>query len=102
MTIEAFDTLFWFQLNYPSELGGNFPSTYRDIVFEGFKVDAVGTFLDAHAPAAAPLRDVTLKDIVVRSAKVPFVLENVEQLRLENVVLGGQRLDGTLGSQPAP
>lgn len=100
MTVEAFDTLFWFQLNYPGELGGNFPSTYRDIVFEDFRVDTVGTFFEAHAPASAPLRDVTLKDVTVQAAKVPLVLENVEDLRLDNVVLGGQRLDGQLKSTP--
>jgi polygalacturonase len=99
MTIEAFDTLFWFQLNYPSDLGGNFPATYRDIVFEGIKVDTVGTFFEAHAPAAAPLQGVVLRDIAVKSAKVPWVLENVEALHLENVVLGGQRLDATLTSK---
>ena len=97
-TVESFDTLFWFQLNYPGELGGNFPSTYRDIVFEDFKVDRVGTFFDAHAPAQAPLRDVTLRNIVVREAKTPLVLENVEELRFDNVVLGTQRLDGRLKS----
>jgi polygalacturonase len=99
MTIEAFDTLFWFQLNYPSDLGGNFPATYRDIVFEDFKVETVGTFFEAHAPAGAPLEDVILRDIAVTSAKVPWVLENVEGLRLDNVVLGGQRLDATLSSK---
>ncbi|HEY8572697.1 glycoside hydrolase family 28 protein [Phenylobacterium sp.] len=99
MTIEAFDTLFWFQLNYPGELGGNFPSTYRDIVFEDFRVERVGTFFDAHAPANAPLKDVTLRNIRVGEAKTPLVLENVEELRLENVVLGAQRMDGFVKSQ---
>ncbi len=32
--VEAFDNLFWFQLNYPSELGGHFPATYRYCVRE--------------------------------------------------------------------
>jgi len=33
-TVGSFARLFWFQLDYPGELGGNFPSTYRDIAFE--------------------------------------------------------------------
>ncbi|ACG78871.1 exo-poly-alpha-D-galacturonosidase [Phenylobacterium zucineum HLK1] len=99
MTVEDFGTLFWFQLNYPGELGGNFPSTYRDIVFENFKVGGAGTFFEAHAPAQAPLKDVVLRNIVVREAKVPWVLENVERLTLESVVLGGQRFDGELKAQ---
>ena len=53
--VGSFDRLFWFQLNYPGELGGKFPSTYRDIVFEDFKVGDVGTLFEGHAPPEAPL-----------------------------------------------
>ena len=98
---DSFNTLIWFQLNYPGELGGNVPATYRDIVFERFTVEAVDTVFEAHAPAAAPLREVVLRDIVVKAAKTPLVLENVAELRLENVAIGGQRLDGALASGPA-
>ena len=101
MTVEEFDTLFWFQLNYPGELGGNFPATYRDILFEDFTVERVGVFFEARAPAGAPLRDVVLRNIAVREARTPLVLENVADLRLENVSLGGQRIDGALRSLAA-
>jgi len=101
-TVESYDTLFWFQLNYPGGLGGAFPSTYRDIVFEDFTVDRVGTFFEADAPASAPLKDVTLRNIVVRDAKVPLMLANVEALRLQNVTLGVQHLDGQLRSFGPP
>jgi polygalacturonase len=90
--VASFDTLFWFQLNYPGELGGNFPSTYRDIVFEDFRVKNVGTFFEAHAPAQAPLRGVTIRNVSVESIKKDFVLENVEGLRLENVTVAGKPL----------
>jgi hypothetical protein len=56
-------------------------------------------FAAARAPADAPLQDVRLRNIVVGEAKTPLVLENVERLRLEGVVLGGQRLQGELRSQ---
>jgi polygalacturonase len=95
-TVEAFENLFWFQLNYPGLLGGGHPSTYRDIVFEDFTVERAGTVLDADAPAAAPLRDVTLRNITIEKADRTFVLRNVEGLKLENVVIGGQRVDGRL------
>lgn len=91
--VGSFGTLLWFQLDYPSELGGHFPSTWRDIVFEGFRVEAVGTLLDAHAPEAAPLRDVTLRDVTVASADRLLVLENVEGLRLVDVRVAGERID---------
>ena len=53
--VESFETLFWFQLDYPGELGGHFPVPYRNIVFENFEVADVGTLFEAHAPRAAPL-----------------------------------------------
>ncbi|HEY0171531.1 MAG TPA: glycoside hydrolase family 28 protein [Pyrinomonadaceae bacterium] len=95
-TVEAFDNLFWFQLDYPGQLGGNYPSTYRDIVFENFTVERAGTVFNGDAPAAAPLRDVTLRNVNVKQADRTFVLKNVEGLKLENVVIGGQRVDGRL------
>ena len=95
-TVEEFENLFWFQLDYPGQLGGNFPSTYRDIVFENFTVERAGTVFNGDAPAAAPLRDVTLRNINIKQADRTFVLKNVEGLRLENVTIGGQRVDGRL------
>ena len=95
-TVGEFETLFWFQLDYPGLLGGGHPSTYRDIIFENFTVERAGTVFDANAPAAAPLRDVTLRNVTIEQADRTFILKNVESLRLEDVVIGGQRVDGTL------
>jgi len=92
MTVESFDTLFWFQLNYPGLLGGGHPATYRDIVFENFTVERAGTVFDAHAPAEAPLRGVILRNIAIKQADKRFVLENVEDLKLENVTIAGERV----------
>jgi polygalacturonase len=101
--VGSFERLFWFQLNYPSQLGGNFPSTYRDIVFEDFEVGDVGTLFEAHAPAEAPLRDVLVRDVSVSSAGQHVVLENVEGLRFENVTVAGQPVPApTAGISPRP
>ena len=91
--VGSFKTLFWFQLDYPSELGGHFPARYRDIVFENFEVADVGTLLEVHAPREAPLTDVILRDVRVASAKTPLVLENVERLTFDRVTVGGKPLD---------
>jgi polygalacturonase len=91
--VGSFRTLFWFQLDYPSELGGHFPARYRRIVFESFDVADVGTLLEVHAPKDAPLTDVLLRDVRVASAKTPLVLENVERLTLDRVTVGGKPLD---------
>lgn len=95
-TVESFDNLFWFQLDYPGQLGGNFPATYRDIVFENFKVERAGTIFNGDAPAAAPLRNVTLRNITIKQADKTFILKNVEGLRLENVTVGGKRIDNEI------
>lgn len=96
MTVESFENLFWFQLDYPGLLGGGHPATYRDIVFENFNVEHAGTVFDAHAPSIAPLQDVTLRNITIQKAEKTFVLENVEGLKLENVVIGDQTVNGRL------
>lgn len=94
--VGSFDTLFWFQLNYPSKLGGNFPATYRDIVFENLTVDSVKIVFEAHAPKVSPLTDVLFKNIQIASAETPFVVENAVDLEFENVRIGDQTLDGKL------
>jgi hypothetical protein len=92
--VGSFETLFWFQLDYPGELGGRFPARYRDIAFENFEVGDVGTLLEIHAPAEAPLTDVRLSDVRVASVRKPVVAENVERLVFENVRVGGQPVAG--------
>ena len=89
-TVGSFERLFWFQLNYPGELGGNFPATYRDVVFEDFEVENVGTLFEAHAPAQAPLREVILRNVAVAAAKKTVILEHVEGLRFQGVTVAGR------------
>jgi len=99
MQVEAFDQLFWFQLDYPSELGGNFPPTYRDIVFENISVEKANTVLEVHAPQGHPLQKVTFRNVEIKEAETPFVLENAEDLVFENLVINGERIDGHLSWQ---
>lgn len=101
-TVESFDNFIWFQLDYPGQLGGNFPSTYRDVVFENITVEKAGTVFDGDAPVAAPLRGVILRNITIKEAGRTFVLKNVEGLTLENVTIGDQRIDGRLDWRKAP
>lgn len=91
--VGSFQRLFWFQLNYPGELGGNFPSTYRDIVFEDFEVGDVGTLFEAHAPSQAPLVGVVVRNVAVASAKEITILENVHDLRFDGVTVAGRPVE---------
>jgi polygalacturonase len=88
--VGSFKRLFWFQLNYPGELGGNFPATYRDVVFEDFEVGDVGTLFEAHAPPEAPLRDVRLINVAVASAEETVIIENVQGLDFHDVTVAGR------------
>jgi polygalacturonase len=96
MTVGSYKNLFWFQLDYPGLMGGGHPATYRDIVFEDFTVEHAGTVLEVHAPREMPLRDVLLRNVRVKAAQRSLILENVEDLVLENVTIGDQRIDGRL------
>ncbi len=96
MTIESFDQLFWFQLNYPGELGGNYPTVYRDLVFEDITVESTGSVLEVYAPEGYPLQDVTLRNITIKKAEDLFVLDNVQNLVFDNVEINGNRVDGQL------
>ncbi|WP_346838670.1 glycoside hydrolase family 28 protein [Microbulbifer sp. SAOS-129_SWC] len=96
LQVESFKNLFWFQLNYPGELGGFFPATYRDIVFENIHAKSVGTFLEVHAPAAAPLRNVQFRNIRVDRVETPLVVENAVNVKFDGVELGRQTIDGVL------
>lgn len=96
MRVESFDSLFWFQLDYPSQLGGYFPATYRDIVFENIVVEKAGTVLEVHAPEGHPLNNVIFRNVEVKAADNTFVLENAENLEFENLQINGDRVDGKL------
>ncbi len=102
--VESFDTLFWFQLNYPSQLGGNFPATYQDIVFENITAKNIGLVWDMHAPASSPLKNVLFKNVSIQQAQRLFDVENAENIQFESVTIGApegsgrdpQILSGTL------
>lgn len=96
MKIAEFDELFWFQLNYPGVLEGGHPSIYRDIVFENIQVEKAGVVLEAHAYQAAPIENILLKNIQIKSADKTFILENVIGLTLENVEINGDTVNGQL------
>lgn len=96
LEVESFDRLFWFQMDYPGELGGDFPAVFQDIVFENIRVDRAAVVLEVHAPEAHPLRGVTFRNVEVADAGETFVLDNAENLTFENLRINGSRIDGHL------
>ncbi len=100
MNIANFENFIWFQMKYPGELGGNFPTVYKDLVFEDITVESLkGKMFECHAPKGYPLQDVMLRNITIKKAeKVDWILENVSNLVLDNVVVNDQRMNGNLSS----
>lgn len=100
MNIANFDNFIWFQLNYPGELGGNFPTVYKDLVFEDITVESLkGKLFECHAPKGYPLQDVMLRNITIKkSEKTDFILENVSNLVIDNLKVNDQSMNGVLSS----
>ena len=100
MKIGNFKNFIWFQLNYPGELGGNFPTVYKDLVFENITVESLSEKLfECHAPKGYPLQDVMLKDVnIIKSANSNFILENVSNLVINNFKINDQNINGVLSS----
>ena len=96
LQVEAFDSLFWFQLNYPGELDGKHPSRYRDIVFHNVTVEKAGMFLEVHGPDEIPVEDLVFRNVTVTKAEHQMTLENVKNLVFDNVSVNGQRINGAL------
>jgi len=96
LKVEAFESLFWFQLNYPGELDGKHPSQYRDIVFENVNVEKAGTFLEIHGPDDLPVQDLVFKNVNVGHVEKQMILENVKNLVFDNVTINNQNVNGAL------
>lgn len=97
--VGEFDTLFWFQLNYPSELGGNFETRYRNIQFSNISAKQIGTSFFVRAPDKFPLENVSFKDITIKHNKQLFDVENALNVRFEQVSVQHQTINGELSWQ---
>lgn len=95
-TVESFDTLFWFQLDYPGEMGGNYPPVYRDLVFSNFSVEKTGVMFEAHGPEGYPIRDVRLKDIEIGDVETPLIFDGIVNLTFDSVVFNEDVLNGSV------
>ena len=100
MKIDDYKNFIWFQLNYPEELGSNFPTVCKDFVFENITVENLkGILFECRASEGYPLQDVILRNITVKkSERNYFELENISNLVIDNFNVNGQKINGTLSS----
>ncbi|MBV1908061.1 MAG: glycoside hydrolase family 28 protein [Kangiellaceae bacterium] len=100
MKIAEFDNIIWFQLNYPGVIKGGFPPIYRNLVFENITVEKANhTVIEAHAHKNFPIENVLIKNLTVKQAGKAIVLEHVKNLRLENVSINQESINGQLDWQ---
>jgi polygalacturonase len=82
-----------FETNYQGYRGGNSPTTYRDFAIEDIEADEASAYmLFAEGLDELPIREVSLRNVVVTHAREPLFLRNVESIRLENVRVNGATL----------
>ncbi|TXS96740.1 glycoside hydrolase family 28 protein [Parahaliea maris] len=99
--VEDFENLFWFQLDYPSEHGGQFDTVYRNITFTDIQAANVGAVFFVRAPASAPLRDVRFENVTVDTSQQVFDIRNASNLQLNNVRVDDQVIDARIDSLAA-
>lgn len=94
--IEA-DVCLWavvnFRTDYHGYRGGNYPTKFRHITIEDVtcnRVDSVA--LMANGIPEAKLYDITLRNIKVKKAPKAMQMENVVDLKLENVEVNGEQV----------
>ncbi|MBE8718207.1 glycoside hydrolase family 28 protein [Cellvibrio polysaccharolyticus] len=100
MNIEAVDKLFWFELTYAAgSMGGNFPPTYRDIVFENITVGHTKSVFHARVSDQSPLKHITLRNVEIKKADALFDIENVQDLVFDNVRINGKTVTSPTSSK---
>lgn len=95
-TVGQYDHLFWFQLDYPSQWGGNFKTQYNNIFFNDINAAQVDTVFFMRAPDDWPLGKVQFQQVNVEDAEHIFDVNNVTELHLDKVKIGERQITGQL------
>ncbi|MCF2946725.1 glycoside hydrolase family 28 protein [Paraglaciecola aquimarina] len=94
--IDRFKHLFWFQLNYPSEHGGEFETIYKNIEFSNIAAKKVETAFFIRGTHQFPLKNVLFKNINISETENTFDIQNALDLEFEDVTIEGQRIKGIM------
>ncbi|MDD4993806.1 MAG: glycoside hydrolase family 28 protein [Paludibacter sp.] len=79
-----------FETNYHGSRGGFHPTLFQNFLIENVTGDRSGECgFYAVGIDKYPLKDITLKNIKLRSCKTPYIMRNTEHVTFENVELGG-------------
>ncbi|MDR3652542.1 MAG: glycoside hydrolase family 28 protein [Paludibacter sp.] len=82
-----------FETNYHGSRGGFYPTLFQNFLIENVKGDSSGDCgFYAVGLANHPLKDIQLKNVSLRSCKIPYIMKNVENVTFEDVTLGGTKM----------
>ncbi len=92
---KATRNLLEFTTAYHGYRGGNFPPVFRDFRISDLTCAQVdGTAIFAVGTGAAPIENVTVRDVTVDQAVKASKIEHVREFRLEGVTIAGKPLTG--------
>jgi len=82
-------------INYFYEEGdaGQFDPIVRDVVIENLSIENARRVFQIRGFERDPIRDITLRDVVVESAAETGVVENVMNFETHNVIINGDRYE---------
>jgi len=82
-----------FETNYQGYRGAKSPTTYSDFVIKDINAgEASAYMLFAVGLDELPIRDVLLRNVIVKYSREPLFLRNVDGLRLDSVRVNGTTL----------
>jgi len=83
--------------DYKHESKYNFPTLFKGITIENVKaVSVIGTCIDISGFDQLPVQDVTIKNVEVKSAPVPFIIKNAQNVKLRNVTINRKQVSYSL------
>ncbi len=92
VTIEEAQSVIIFTTDYHGYRGGSAPTEFRDIHISDVRCERAIVGLSLVGAAAAPLRDVSFRNVAIGTARVPLRARNAEGLQFDNVTAGGRPL----------
>ncbi len=82
-----------FETNYQGARGGFHPTQYSNFLIENVKGNYSGECgFYAVGLKGYPMKDILVKNVKLKSCKTPYILKNTENVKFENVDLGGMKM----------
>ncbi|MDR0333280.1 MAG: glycoside hydrolase family 28 protein [Dysgonamonadaceae bacterium] len=81
-----------FEPDYKSESQEQYPTIFRNITIENVVCHWAKRGIDMQGFAGLPLQNITLRNIDIQSADIPFVIANAEEVTFENVRINGEEI----------